>query len=59
MKNTEKSIRKIMFVIACALAATLFVQLPAEAASSVSCKDLYDAAKGKCESGVKKVTEKS
>lgn len=59
MKNTGKTIRKIMLVIACALAATLLVQLPAEAASSVSCKDLYAAAKGKCADGAKKVTEKS
>lgn len=59
MKKTGKSIRKIVLMVACVLAAALFVQLPAEAASSVSCKDLYEAAKDQCKTGAKKVQEKS
>lgn len=51
--------KKLFTVIAFMLAIMFFVQVPVEAADSVSCSNLYDALKEECESGAKEVTSKS
>ena len=45
MKKNGK--KKLAAVLACLLAALFIVQVPVQAASSVSCSKLYDAVKGK------------
>ena len=53
MKKNGK--KKLAAVLACLLAALFIVQVPVQAASSVSCSKLYDAVKGKCNKGAEKV----
>ena len=57
MKKNGK--KKLAAVLACLLAALFIVQVPVQAASSVSCSKLYDAVKGKCNKGAEKVSKKS
>ena len=57
-ENKRKSGKSfILAVAACFMAVLFMVQLPVQAADSVSCSKLYDAVKEKCKTGAGKVSK--